>query len=122
MTPDETRPPREVIATAQYARNARALPRFADAVIDPEVHAVVRNAAHRSRSALAVAERAQRVERALQLGPDALTAAERLAMLHDGAALEQMHRAARAAPDSFILVRDFDLGAPRDHPRFRTWV
>ena len=55
MTPDETRPPREVVATAQYARNARALPRFADAVIDPEVYAVVRSSAHRSRSALAAA-------------------------------------------------------------------
>ncbi|MEO8186005.1 MAG: glucans biosynthesis glucosyltransferase MdoH [Burkholderiaceae bacterium] len=98
MTPDETRPPREVIATAQYARNARALPRFADAVIDPEVHAVVRIAAHRSRSALAAAERAQRVARALLSGPGALTAAERLALLHDGAALEQMHRTARIAP------------------------
>ncbi|HZA95997.1 MAG TPA: glucans biosynthesis glucosyltransferase MdoH, partial [Burkholderiaceae bacterium] len=98
MTPDEIRPPREVIATAQYARNARALPRFADAVIDPEVHAVVRSAAHRSRSALAASERAQRVIRAIQFGPEALTAPERVALLHDGAALDQMHRAARIAP------------------------
>jgi membrane glycosyltransferase len=98
MTPDETYPPREVLATAQYARNARALPRFADAVIDPEVYAVVRSAAHSARSALAAAERAQRVHRALQSGPDALSRAERLGLLHDGAALDEMHRAARAAP------------------------
>ena len=98
MTPDETRPPREVIATAQYARDARALPRFADAVIDPEIHAVVRSSAQCSRSALAAAERAQRVERALRLGPGALTGAECVALLHDGAALDQMHRAARIAP------------------------
>jgi membrane glycosyltransferase len=98
MTPDETHPPREVLATAQYARNARALPRFADAVIDPEVYAVVRSAAHSARSALAAAERAQRVLRALQSGPDALTRAERVALLHDGAALDEMQRAARAAP------------------------
>jgi membrane glycosyltransferase len=98
VTPDEVRPPREVTATAQYARNARALPRFADAVIDPEVHAVVRSAAHRSRSALAAAARAQRVVRAVQLGPEALSAAERVALLHDAAALDQMHRAAQTAP------------------------
>ncbi len=98
MTPDEICPPREVIATAQYARNARALPRFADAVIDPEVHAVVRSAAHRSRSALAASERAQRVDRAIHFGPEALSVLERVALLHDGAALDQMHRAARIAP------------------------
>ena len=98
MTPDETQPPREVVATAQYARSARALPRFADAITDPEVHAVVRSAARSSRSALAAAERSQRVERALQLGPGALTSAECVALLHDGAALDQMHRAARVAP------------------------
>ena len=98
MTPDEIRPPREIIATAQYARSARALPRFADAVIDPEVHAVVRSAAHRSRSALAVAERARRVSRAIESGPSALSAAERVALLHDGPALDLMHRAARIAP------------------------
>ena len=55
MTPDETRPPREVVATAQYARSARALPRFADAVIDPEVHAVVRSCSASLASALAAA-------------------------------------------------------------------
>ena len=98
MTPDEIRPPREVIATAQYARSARALPRFADAVIDPEVHAVVRSAAYRSRSALAAAARAQRVDRAMQSGPNALSAAERVALMHDAAALDLMHRAAQIAP------------------------
>ena len=98
MTPDETRPPAEVIATAQYARSARALPRFADAVIDPEVHGAVRSAAHRSRSALAAAACAQRVCLAIQFGPEALSAAERVALLHDSAALDQMHRAARVAP------------------------
>ena len=98
MTPDETQPPREVLATAQYARNARALPRFADAVIDPEVYAAVRSAAQASRSQLAAAQRAQRVERALQSGPDSLRPGERLALLHDAAALDQMHRVARVAP------------------------
>ncbi len=98
MTPDETRPPREVVATAQYAHSARALPRFADAVIDPDVHAAVRAAAHRSRSALAAAYRAQRVERAVHEGPDALSSTERVALLHDGAALDELQRAAKIAP------------------------
>jgi membrane glycosyltransferase len=98
MTPDETYPPREVTATAHYARDARPLPRFADAVIDPEIYAVVRSAAPRSRSALAAAQRMQRVERALQAGPDALSRNERVALLHDSGALHEMHRIARTAP------------------------
>jgi membrane glycosyltransferase len=98
MTPDETYPPREVTATAHYARNARPLPRFADAVIDPDVYSVVRSAARRSRSALAAAQRMQQVERALQAGPDALSRNERLALLHDSGALHEMHRIARTAP------------------------
>ena len=98
MTPDEIRPPREIVATAQYARSARTLPRFADAVIDPDVHAVVRSAAQHSRSALAAAARAQRVERALQFGPGALNAADRMALLSDGTALDQLHRASKVAP------------------------
>jgi membrane glycosyltransferase len=98
MTPDETRPPREVVATAQYARSARALPRFADAIIDPEVHAAVRTAAHRSRSALAAAHRTERVERAVHAGLDALSSAERVALLHDAAALDELQRAAKIAP------------------------
>lgn len=98
MTPDETNPPQEVAATAHYARNARPRPRFADAIIDPDVYAVVRSAAHARRSALAAALRAQRVERALQSGPEALSAAQRVALLHDGAALDEMQRAVRTAP------------------------
>jgi membrane glycosyltransferase len=99
MTPDETYPPRELTATAHYARNARPLPRFADAVIDPDVYSVVRSAARRrSRSALAAAQRMQQVERALQAGPDALSRNERLALLHDSGALHEMHRIARTAP------------------------
>ena len=98
MTPDEARPPREVSATAQYAASARPLPRFADAVIDPDVYAVVRGAAHTRRSPLAVAARTQRVTHALQSGPDVLSGAERVALLHDGAALDEMQHAARSAP------------------------
>lgn len=98
MTPDETRPPAEVVATAQYARSARPLPRFADAVIDPEVYAVARSAARSHRSALAATARRERVERALQSGPGALSGAERLLLLHDAAALDEMQQAAKAAP------------------------
>lgn len=97
MTPDESYPPREMIATAQYAAHARPTPRFADAVIDPELHAVVRAAAHFRQSGLAVAASAEPIERALQAGPAALTRAEQLAVLHDARALDQLHDAVRTA-------------------------
>ena len=111
MTPDETRPPREVIATAQYARNARALPRFADAVIDPEVScsgsqrgAVVRDRRLPLRSARSGSS--VRCSRVLS----ALSRCERVALLHDGAALDQMHRAARVAPIHASWYASADLG------------
>ncbi len=97
MTPDETHPPRELVATAQYAANARTSPRFADAVIDPELHAVVRSAAHFRQPGLVSAAYAEPVERALQAGPNALTRAERLALLHDAHALDQLHGAISTA-------------------------
>jgi membrane glycosyltransferase len=42
LTPDETAPTLEVTATEQYAGMARPQPRFADAVLDPELFLVVR--------------------------------------------------------------------------------
>jgi membrane glycosyltransferase len=52
LTPDETAPTLEVAATEQYAGLGRPLPRFADAVIDPDLYEVARSAARR-RSPLA---------------------------------------------------------------------
>ena len=102
MTPDETDPPREVLATAQYATTARPMPRFADAVIDPEVYAVVQSAASSrsasGRSALAVVARAKLVQRALVSGPEKLSQVERVTLLHDAVALEELQRAARTRP------------------------
>ena len=115
MTPDETTPPREVLATAQYAATARPLPRFADAVTDPEVSAVVQSAAlnraavRRSagsgRSALAAVARAERVQRALASGPEKLSQLERVTLLHDGVALEELQRAAAPAPPRCLVLR-----------------
>jgi membrane glycosyltransferase len=97
LTPDETAPTLEVVATDRYAGEARPQVRFADAVMDPELFLVVREAARR-RSPLAARARDERVERALLSGPDALTAAERRAMLADLEALTTLYRAVREAP------------------------
>jgi membrane glycosyltransferase len=97
LTPDETAPPIEITATEQYVGMARPLPRFADAVFDAELFQVVRSAA-RPRSVLAGAVSRQRVERALQSGPDALTPSERRALLGDDGALSALYVAVRSAP------------------------
>ena len=98
LTPTEVQPPRELAATAHYASDARPLPRFVDAVIDPDVHLVVRDAARVRSSPLAAAAREERVGRALLSGPAALSRDERTDVLHDALALEALHRAVRSAP------------------------
>ncbi len=97
MTPDETAPTLEVVATEQYGGMGRPQPRFADAVLDPELFLVVQRGARR-RTQLAVAHRQERIERALLAGPEALTPAERLAVLGDKDALAALYRAVRSAP------------------------
>ncbi|MGB2817831.1 MAG: glucans biosynthesis glucosyltransferase MdoH [Burkholderiaceae bacterium] len=97
MTPHETAPTLEVVATGQYGGMGRPQPRFADAVLDPELFLVVQRGARRC-TRLAVAHRQERIERALLAGPEALTPAERLAVLGDRDALAALYRAVRSAP------------------------
>jgi membrane glycosyltransferase len=92
LTPTELRVPREIAAAEQYAGSGRPLPRFVDAVVDPEVHAQVRLAARR-RSPLAADDREMRVQRALAEGPDTLTSLEQLRLLGDLDALDALRRA-----------------------------
>jgi membrane glycosyltransferase len=97
VTPDETAPAPEVAATGNYAGAARPQPRFADAVLDPDLFRVVMQAARR-RTPMAAVLRQQRIERALLSGPDTLPAAERRLLLGDAEALAALHRAVRSAP------------------------
>ena len=101
LTPTESRVPREIAAAEQYSGSGRPLPRFVDAVVDPEIHALVRLAARR-RSPLAAEARHKRVQRALAAGPETLTAGEQLRVLGDLDALDTLHRAVssqRVHPD-----------------------
>ena len=101
LTPTESRVPREIAAAEQYSGSGRPLPRFVDAVVDPEIHALVRLAARR-RSPLVAEARRKRVQRALAAGPETLTAGEQLRILGDLDALDTLHRAVssqRVHPD-----------------------
>ena len=97
LTPDETAPTLEVVATEQYAGMARPQPRFGDAIVDPELCEIVMAAARR-RSPLTAARRLEQVDRALRRGPAALNAAEQRALLGDRDALAILARTVRAAP------------------------
>ena len=92
LTPTESCAPREIVAAEQYSGSGRPLPRFVDAVVDPEVHALVRLAARR-RSPLVAEARHERVQRALSEGPTSLTAGEQLQLLGDLDALDTLRRA-----------------------------
>jgi membrane glycosyltransferase len=98
LTPNEAQPPRELTATAHYAADARPLPRFVDAAIDPDVYAAVRAVARARSSPLSATVRDARIERALLSGPAALSANERTELLNDATALDALHRAVRTAP------------------------
>jgi len=97
LTPTESCAPREIVAAEQYSGSGRPLPRFVDAVTDPEVHALVRLAARR-RSPLAAAARHERVQLALDEGPTSLTAGEQLQLLGDLDALDALRRAVSSRP------------------------
>ncbi len=107
LIPEETVPPPEITATAQYLREARSPPGFKDAVIDPGLHALVLGVGT-PRPALPVAARERMrtlVERALSDGPESLSAPERSALLSDPLALASLrHRV---------------LEQPRAHPFWR---
>ena len=92
LTPTELCVPREIAAAEQYSGSGRPLPRFVDAVVDPEVHALVRLGARR-RSPLVAQARDQRVQRALADGPATLSAGEQLRLLGDLDALDTLRRA-----------------------------
>ncbi len=114
LTPTETRTPREIEAAEQYGGCARPLPRFADTIVDSELHALARTVARR-RSPLAAGLRHERVERALRLGPQSLGAPEQLILLGDLDALDHLHRAVRTTPVHMGWIRSRPHGRATIH-------
>ena len=97
LTPTESCAPREIVAAEQYSGSGRPLPRFVDAVVDPEVHALARLAARR-RSPRVAEARHDCVRRALADGPASLSVSEQLRVLGDLDALDALRRAVSARP------------------------
>ncbi len=101
LIPEESHPPAELSRVRAVCAQARALPGFVDAVVDPLVNALA-SASGVARTRLPAEARAQRaalVDKALQAGPDALDPRERSILLGDPLALSQLHFAVWSVPD-----------------------
>jgi membrane glycosyltransferase len=97
MIPEECRPPRELRWAWSGYRKTSRLPGFLDAVLDPAVNALVRASAiaRNGRSPAIHRVRERLVQRAFECGPDALSPAEKNALLRDPDALARAHEALR---------------------------
>ena len=100
MIPEETDPPPEILATRRYAAEAATQSTWIDAVLDP-----IRNEMMAALTPVRAAQpqwirerRCRLVERALAIGPNALTAQERNVILADRAALKLLHLHALTLP------------------------
>ncbi|MDI6934567.1 glucans biosynthesis glucosyltransferase MdoH [Serratia sp. Se-PFBMAAmG] len=96
LIPEEYATPQELLATDQYAHENRwhALrDGFVRAVVDPRQNALAcaMGTARHGQSAAIEAYRAERVAKALEVGPEGLDLATRLALLSDPVALSRLH-------------------------------
>jgi membrane glycosyltransferase len=117
LIPEETAPPAEICAVGKILAQARAPATFRDAIVDPIANAAACLAAvHRPRLPSATrVERRALADAALTLGPDALTPAQKAALLDDPAALARLHFAVWTAPAEIAAKwRRSELDARRD--------
>lgn len=103
LIPEEARPPRVLRRLRRYltARTQATVRGFEQAILDPAVNALHCALVRRPR-ALPAAVRERRAAlgvRAMEHGPDSLRAADRAALLVDGAAVADLHAAVWAAPE-----------------------
>ena len=100
MIPEETDPPPEILATQHYVAQAATQSTWIDAVLDPirnEMMAALTPA--RAAQPPTIRERRRKlVERALAVGPNALTAREKNIILANRAALKLLHLHALTLP------------------------
>lgn len=109
VIPEEMSPPVELRDTFTYVQQAKPLPGFVDAVVDPAVNALLCSAGKpRARLPNASRERAALLVRnALIQGPEELTDTQKLALLRDPLLLSQLH---------------FDVWTSADtHPKWGTY-
>lgn len=104
LIPEEARPPRELRWTWRGQRRAQSQPRFRNAMLDPDVNAMVQACAiARSRPISGLRERL--VRQAIEAGPDTLRPSEKNLLLADREALALIHAALRLPPGAQAVAR-----------------
>jgi membrane glycosyltransferase len=124
LIPEESSPPLEIRLTRRYLKHAKAMPGFADAVVDPLINAIAcATAVARPRaSSVLNAEQSERVKNALVGGPRTLSATDEALLLDDPVALSCLHFQVWAAGDAHPSwkneprMNDFSAGSPRPRP------
>ena len=102
LTPEESRPPKELISTRDALKGATHLPGFVDAVVEPVTNALAcaSASARLARTDFAGDKRTQLLHQALTNGPDALTVPQKASLLRDPMALSQLHFQVWTSPDA----------------------
>jgi membrane glycosyltransferase len=123
LIPEEYSPPRELVATEEYLQlnRERALSNgFMHAVVNPSFNALataLATARHHLRGAIE-RNREERVNEALELGPEKLVKGKRLELLSDPVALSRLHQRVWLLPQG-AAWREFYQQLPhneRAHP------
>ena len=104
VIPEEVHTPPEIKATQVYLRAASAPRGFVDAVVHPITNALICAAgvARRRVPETVQKQRAALVQAAVKDGPQALSDAQRLAIIDDAIALSQLHAAVWASSDAHL--------------------
>ncbi|WP_454726389.1 MULTISPECIES: glucans biosynthesis glucosyltransferase MdoH [Cupriavidus] len=117
VTPEEARPPREMVAMQEHVEAAGEPPAFIDAVVDPVTNALM-CATGSSRLIQPESTRlahAALVQQALTEGPDSLGAAQKHLLLGDPFALASLHEQVWASPQAHASWKETRI-LPRRAP------
>ena len=108
VIPEEIKPPPELRATTAYLAATSPAPTFADAVVDPQLNALVCACAtaRPGLPATAQAEHAALALTALEQGADALTPQQARLLLQDPLVLSQLHLDVWSAPHAHSQWRE----------------
>ena len=112
LIPEEGQQPEELRATEVYHNNAKALPGFIEAVVDPAINALVCACGKKATAQPAGTSIVRRtlLHSALHEGPTSLTAPERQSLLNDPQSLFQLHRNVWNTPEAHPHWRELSSG------------
>ncbi|MCB1898564.1 glucans biosynthesis glucosyltransferase MdoH [Cognatazoarcus halotolerans] len=102
LIPEESQTPRVLRTLREEIEAAPGAPGFREAVVDPDMNAVIRAVVNR-RTRFTAATRAARralVEEAALRGPEALDRAQKMTLLSDADSLYQLHQRVWTSPES----------------------